>query len=83
MISDERQNTLREISSIVSDVLQTPDLEMTEATTASEVTGWDSLTHIQIIIGIEQHYGIRFTSTEVAQLENAGSLVDLVVKYRQ
>jgi len=82
MSLDNREPVLQSINAIVSDILRLPDLVMEEATTAGDVPGWDSLTHIQIIIEIERHYGIRFTSTEVAQLENAGSLVDLILKYR-
>lgn len=76
-----RESVLEEINRVVSEILRLPDLAMTESTTAGEVPGWDSLTHIQIIIEIEQIYRIRFTSTEVAQLEDAGSLIDLVFKH--
>ena len=55
---------------------------MTEQTTAQDVPGWDSLTHVQIIVGVEQAFGIRMTSTEVAQLDNAGSLVDVILAHR-
>ncbi|MBK6414322.1 acyl carrier protein [Sphingopyxis sp.] len=81
MDSTSRQVILDQINAIVSDVLRLPDLCMDEATTANDVPGWDSLTHIQIIIEIERKYGVRFTSTEVAQLEDAGSLIELVIKH--
>jgi acyl carrier protein len=55
-----------------------PELKLEETTTARDVEGWDSLTHVQIIIAIEQAFAIRMTSTEVSRLENAGSLVDVI-----
>ena len=81
MTPDTRSSILKEINDVVSRILRLPNLMMDPSTSAYDVPGWDSLTHIQIIIEIEQIYGIRFTSTEVAQLENAGSLVDLVLKH--
>ena len=48
---------------------------------ASDVPGWDSLTHVQIIVAIEQAFNIRMSATEVAQLEDAGSLIDVVQKH--
>lgn len=80
--SNERTEILKQVEVIVADVLMTPGLQLTESTTAREVAGWDSLTHVQIIIAIEQAFGIRMTSTEVARLENAGSLVDVILNHK-
>jgi acyl carrier protein len=77
-----RAEILERVQSIAASVLNLPDLELGEDTTAHEVPGWDSLTHVQIIVGVEQAFGIRMTSTEVAQLENAGSLVDVIQTHR-
>jgi acyl carrier protein len=76
--TDTRAEILQRIQSIASSILAIPGLEMGEDTTARDVPGWDSLTHVQIIIGVEQAFGIRMSASEVAQLENAGSLVDVV-----
>lgn len=73
-----RADVLTKIQQIAGDILGVPDLVLEEQTTARDVPGWDSLTHVQIVIGVERAFGIRLTSTEVAQLENAGSLVDIV-----
>ena len=75
---ESREQILQTISEIVADTLMVPDVKMTEATTAADIDGWDSLTHVQIVVGIETRYNIRFSFTEVAQLENAGSLIDAV-----
>ena len=73
-----RGDILRKIEAIAADVLGSSDLVLSESTRANEIAGWDSLTHVQIIVGVEQAFGIRMNSTEISQLENTGSLVDLV-----
>lgn len=78
MQTDSRDDILRRIDAIAGQVLSIPDLHLNETSTAHDVPGWDSLTHVQIIIGVEREFGIRMSVTEVAQLENAGSLVDVV-----
>jgi acyl carrier protein len=80
--TNSRAEILERVQSIASNVLGLPDLQLSEEMTARDVPGWDSLTHVQIIIGVEQAFGIRMTSTEVAQLENAGSLVDVVQQHQ-
>lgn len=76
---DQRTDILNKIAEIAGEVLMRPGLTLSEETTARDVPGWDSLSHVQIVIGVERAFGIRLSATEVAQLENAGSLVDAVI----
>lgn len=59
-------------------VLDQPDLELTRATTANDVEGWDSLSHIQILVALEREFGVRFTAAEIADLKDLGSLCDVL-----
>ncbi len=64
-------------------ILKTLDLdafELTEQTQAGEVPGWDSLSHIRIIIAVERDFGVRFKTMEVLPLKNVGDLQALVDK---
>ena len=54
------------------DVVATPDL------TAGAVNGWDSLTHIRLILTVEKAFGIKFSTSEIGKLENVGGLVALI-----
>lgn len=73
-----RTMILARIQTVAADILNDPSLFLTENTTAADVSGWDSLSHVQIVVGVEIAFGMRMTSTEVAQLENVGSMIDLV-----
>jgi acyl carrier protein len=76
---------MSDASSVPSPVLETfrsvlaqPALELTRETTANEVVGWDSLSHIQILVALERAYGVRFTAAEIADLKDVGSLCDVL-----
>ena len=56
------------------------DFEFTEATTAAEVPGWDSLSHVRILAAVEKAFGIQFRGLEVLRLRNVGELQALVEK---
>lgn len=45
---------------------------------ANQVPGWDSLSHIRIMVAIEKEYNIRFKNSEYSKLKNIGQLQDLV-----
>jgi acyl carrier protein len=47
------------------------------------VPAWDSLMHVTLIIAVERSFGVRFKSSEVANLQNVGDLVDLVEASRK
>lgn len=51
---------------------------LNDQTTARDVEGWDSVSHIDMICEIEDGFGITFTTGEVAGLENVGQLVNLI-----
>ncbi|MCS7029086.1 MAG: acyl carrier protein [Bacteroidia bacterium] len=74
------EEVLKAIHPIFQEVLENENIVLTRETTANQVEGWDSLSHIDIIVAIEKHFGIRFTSAEIASFKNVGDLVDCVVK---
>jgi len=68
------------VSAVFRKVLDQPGLVIEDATTADDVDGWDSLTHVELIVAVERAFGVRFTTKEVKVLSNVGDLVRLVEK---
>jgi len=71
MISDK-------LKKIVLEELDLDDFDFTDGTTANMVPGWDSLTHIQIIVAIEKSYKIKFKGMEILKIKNMGELQALI-----
>jgi acyl carrier protein len=69
---------LPEIEEIIRSVFDEPDLVITRESNASNVSGWDSLAHINLVAAIEREYKIRFALGELEELKNVGDLLDLV-----
>jgi acyl carrier protein len=74
----EREQILKEINVIFIDILDNEDIVLTDETKASDVDGWDSLTHIQLVVALENHFGIRFTTMEIQGWENVGAILDCI-----
>lgn len=54
------------------------DFDIQDGTLATQVPGWDSLSHIRVLVAVEKEYGIRLKSLEVLRLKNVGDLQRLV-----
>ena len=58
----ERSEMLSQINAIFKDTLDNEEVVIEEITQAADVDDWDSLTHIQLVVSIEKHFKIKFTS---------------------
>ncbi|WP_024769154.1 acyl carrier protein [Aquimarina macrocephali] len=66
------------IGKVLTTVLEHDNFEIHDELTATDVDGWDSLSHMMIITKIEEHFSIRFKLRELNKLKNLGSLVALI-----
>lgn len=55
-----------------------PKLAVNPAMTAADVKGWDSLTHLRLLLTVEREFRISITASEAAKLQTVGDLMQLV-----
>jgi acyl carrier protein len=71
-------DVLDRLNQVFREVFDDEELTVTEKTTAQDVEGWDSLTHVTLLVNVEKVFGVRFSSSEIASLKNVGELIDLI-----
>ena len=69
---------LSKLTGIFRDVFNDETLVARPEMTAHEVDRWDSLSHMDMILLVEEAFGIRFRTREIADLMNVGDLVRLI-----
>jgi len=62
----------------ILDELRLEDWQIDDETTAAEVPGWDSLSHVNVILAVEKAFGVRFSNVEVLKLNSIGDLQRLL-----
>ena len=76
----ERSEILKRVEEIFREEVESEDLELNDETTAEDVDGWDSLSHIQLVAAMEESFGIEFSSREILSWDNVGDLIDSIQK---
>jgi acyl carrier protein len=66
------------LTTIFRDVFLRDDLVLHPALSAKDVDDWDSFKQIEIIIAVEEQFGIKFRTREMDSLANVGDLVNLI-----
>lgn len=75
-----KEEVLNQVQVIFRDVLDEDNLIIEDRTTANDVDEWDSLNHIQLVVAIEKHFKIRFTSSEIQGFSNVGEMCESISK---
>jgi len=74
----EEGQVYQKLNTIFGDVFDDDGLSLKPDTTADDVDGWDSLSHIRLVLSVEKAFNVKFSAAEVGKLKNVGELVGLI-----
>jgi acyl carrier protein len=66
------------LNQIFCEVFDDDDIKIAPEMTANDVDGWDSLSHVNLIVAIENKFNIRFSQKELLTFKNVGNLLDSI-----
>jgi len=69
-----------QLNTVFRDIFDDDDIEVSEATTAKDIDGWDSLTHVNLVVAVEKAFKVSFTTKEISNLANVGDFIALIVR---
>ncbi len=56
-------------------VFDNPEIQLRPEMTANDIEGWDSLSHVNLIVAIEMRFKIRFSQKELLTFKTVGDLM--------
>jgi len=74
-----REEVYARLKDVFADVFDR-EVDLNDNTTAADVDGWDSLTHITLIGTVEDEFDIKFPMKDVVHMKNVGDMVSLILQ---
>ena len=68
------------MNKIFREVFDNPTIEIFDEMTSSDVVGWDSFSHINLITSLEIEFDIEFTQQEAFGFKTVGELKEAISK---
>ncbi len=65
-------DTLARLNDIFRDVFEDETIAIGDGTTADDVEGWDSMSHVTLILAIETRFKVRFKQQELMSFRTVG-----------
>ena len=66
------------LENIFREVFSRGDIKLSSEMTSEDIPGWDSFKQIEIILALEEHYHIKFSTRELDSLQSVGDLARVV-----
>ncbi len=66
------------LTKILQDLFDDDSITATPKLSAKDVDGWDSLTHIRLMLTVEKAFQVKFSTAEIGKMETVGDLAAII-----
>jgi acyl carrier protein len=66
------------VRGIAADVLQVPATRITPDTRPATIEGWDSVQHLNLILALEDAFGLQFDPEEIERMTSIDGIVSTI-----
>ena len=68
------------VSKIFNDVFNIKKFKLKKTTSAKDISNWDSINNLKLIIVLEKEFKIKFDPDEIIKIKNVGELIKSIEK---
>ena len=68
------------VRQILSLALEMPAHQISEALSAEHTSNWDSIHHLNLVMALEEAFGVSFSSDELGQLTSYRAIADALAQ---
>ncbi|HEX6802716.1 MAG TPA: acyl carrier protein [Terriglobales bacterium] len=71
-------NVSDQIRTMASDIFGVPADKITPASTPETIETWDSIQHLNLVLALEEKFGLQLSPEEIEQMKSIGDVIKLV-----
>ena len=71
-------STLQQVRSIASDIFGVPADKITVESSPETIETWDSMQHLNLVLAIEEKFGVQLEPEDIEQMKSIGAVAALV-----
>ena len=75
-----KTSVLHRVQRTVADLFALPVTDITPETSPDTIETWDSLQHLNLVLAIEQEFGVQFAPEDIAQILCVADIVTLLIE---
>ena len=73
-------NAFEQVRNIASDIFGIPVEKITAESSPETIENWDSMQHLNLVLAVEEKFGVQLDPEDIEQMKNIGAVATLVEK---
>jgi acyl carrier protein len=73
-------STFEQVRDIASDIFSVPADKITAASSPETIENWDSMQHLNLVLAVEEKFGVQLDPEDIEKMKNIGAVAALVDK---
>jgi acyl carrier protein len=73
-------STFEQVRSVASDIFGIPTEKIVAESSPETIENWDSIQHLNLVLAIEEKFGVQLDPEDIEQMKNIGAVAALVEK---
>ena len=75
-------STFEQVRGVASDIFGVPTEKITAESSPETIENWDSMQHLNLVLAIEEKFGVQLDPEDIEQMKNIGAVAALVERLR-
>jgi acyl carrier protein len=71
-------NTFETVRNVASDIFGIPADKITAESSPETIESWDSMQHLNLVLAIEEKFGVQLGPEDIEEMKNVGAVAALV-----
>ena len=68
------------VAEAINEVFNIEKSAVSEGSSPDNIAGWDSFSHLELVVVLEEKFGVKFTTQEIIGMSTAGKISEILRK---